>query len=246
MKKIGGPKAQEFPAFTATAGAAIVNEFDTYEDYLDSQITPTDLFYLEDLELARQLVEMGYRSNAEIMSRVDFGQFKEIVESARMAAMQKVPKKHFSSGKDVSGYPFLLALQEREKPVRDGKLATVIFIRDFNSRGHEISGYIDYAERMRTDDLEPVFLHKCRFLPKEFDLSYYNWETKIAISNTTANWQVIAENETGVVLKNKKDRKVLNVNPTAGLPGDNSTRTSINSGEYKQIVIFDHVTRRKL
>jgi hypothetical protein len=30
MKKIGGPKAQEFPAFTATAGAAIVNEFDTY------------------------------------------------------------------------------------------------------------------------------------------------------------------------------------------------------------------------
>ncbi|KAH9546206.1 hypothetical protein CY35_12G082100 [Sphagnum magellanicum] len=124
----------------------------------------------------------------------------------------------------------LQALQEREKPVRDGKLATVIFIRDFNSRGHEISGYIDYAERMRTDDLEPVFLHKCRFLPKEFDLSYYNWETKIAISNTTANWQVIAENETGVILKNKKDRKVLN----------------INSGEYKQIVIFDHVTRRKL
>jgi hypothetical protein len=51
-----------------------------------------------------------YRSNAEIMSRVDFGQFKEIVESARMAAMQKVPKKHFSSGKDVSGYPFLLVI----------------------------------------------------------------------------------------------------------------------------------------
>jgi hypothetical protein len=35
--------------------------------------------------------------------------------------------------------------------------------------GEQISGYIDYAERMRTDDLEPVFL------PKEFDLSYYNW-----------------------------------------------------------------------
>ncbi len=34
-----------------------------YEDYLDSQITPTDLFYLEDLELARQLVEMGCTFN---------------------------------------------------------------------------------------------------------------------------------------------------------------------------------------
>lgn len=39
----------------------------------------------------------------------------------------------------------------------------------------QISGYIDYTERMRTDDLEPVFLHKKRFLPKAFDLSYYNW-----------------------------------------------------------------------
>jgi len=32
-----------------------------YEDYLDSHITKTDLFYLEDVELARQLVELGYR-----------------------------------------------------------------------------------------------------------------------------------------------------------------------------------------
>jgi hypothetical protein len=30
-----------------------------YEDYLDSQITGTDIFYLEDIELARQLVELG-------------------------------------------------------------------------------------------------------------------------------------------------------------------------------------------
>ena len=36
------------------------NEFDeTYEDYLDKQITPTDLYYLEDVELGRQLVEFG-------------------------------------------------------------------------------------------------------------------------------------------------------------------------------------------
>lgn len=31
-----------------------------YEDYLDSQITGTDMYYLEDLELARQLVELGW------------------------------------------------------------------------------------------------------------------------------------------------------------------------------------------
>ena len=34
----------------------IVGEFSSYEDYLDSQISATDLYYLEDEDLARQLV----------------------------------------------------------------------------------------------------------------------------------------------------------------------------------------------
>ena len=31
----------------------------SYEDYLDNQITATDIYYLEDVELARSLVELG-------------------------------------------------------------------------------------------------------------------------------------------------------------------------------------------
>ena len=45
----------------------IVTEFNTYEDFLDSQITSLDLYYLEDEELARQLVELGYRGNTGFM-----------------------------------------------------------------------------------------------------------------------------------------------------------------------------------
>ncbi len=30
-----------------------------YEDYLDSLVTAVDLFYLEDMALARQLIEFG-------------------------------------------------------------------------------------------------------------------------------------------------------------------------------------------
>lgn len=30
-----------------------LDQFKTYEDYLDHHITPEDLFYLEDIELAR-------------------------------------------------------------------------------------------------------------------------------------------------------------------------------------------------
>jgi hypothetical protein len=42
-----------------TGAAARIHHAHRYEDYLDSQITGTDMYYLEDLELARQLVELG-------------------------------------------------------------------------------------------------------------------------------------------------------------------------------------------
>jgi hypothetical protein len=42
----------------ASCGRAVCR----YEDYLDKQITSTDVYYLEDIELARQLVELGYVS----------------------------------------------------------------------------------------------------------------------------------------------------------------------------------------
>jgi hypothetical protein len=48
-------------------------------------------------------------------------------------------------------------LAEREELVRSGKLTTIIFIRDFNNKGQEISGYIDLAHRMRTEDFVPIF-----------------------------------------------------------------------------------------
>jgi hypothetical protein len=49
-----------------------VERFDTYEDYLDSQLTPADLGYLEDEEMARQLVELGYRGLGDTIRREVF------------------------------------------------------------------------------------------------------------------------------------------------------------------------------
>ena len=41
----------------------------------------------------------------------------------------------------------LKALQQREESVRNGKLTTIVFIRDKNAKGQEVSGYIDYGHR---------------------------------------------------------------------------------------------------
>jgi len=43
-------------------------------------------------------------------------------------------------------------------------------------------------------------------------------------------WQVIADDSLGLLFRNKRDRKVMNVDPKA-VPGDNSTRTQLETVE---------------
>lgn len=84
-----------------------------------------------------------------------------------------------------------------------------------------------------------------KLLPKPSDLSYYNWETQLSTSNSTPLYQVIADSAQGLLFKNKRDRKIVNVNPETD-PGDNTTRTELATKEYIQVVFYDHSTRRRL
>lgn len=56
--------------------------------------------------------------------------------------------------------------------------------------------------------------------------------------------QVVADDVSGLQFKCKRDRKVVSVDP-ARPPGDNSCRTELGAHEYTQVVLFDHVTRRR-
>ncbi|XP_041956003.1 cilia- and flagella-associated protein 299 isoform X2 [Alosa sapidissima] len=68
----------------AAALDSIVTEFHSYEDFLDSQITSLDLYYLEDEELARHLVELGYRGSGEVLKREEFETRKAAAEASRL------------------------------------------------------------------------------------------------------------------------------------------------------------------
>jgi hypothetical protein len=103
-----------------------------------------------------------------------------------------------SFGKNVEDSPLLAALAEREEKNRNGKLMvrfvavrarllttprqTIVFIRDRNAAGQEVSGYIDFAHRLKVDDFEAYFGRKKRLLPRPSDLSFYNWETLVRLS----------------------------------------------------------------
>ncbi|XP_078399971.1 cilia- and flagella-associated protein 299 isoform X2 [Cetorhinus maximus] len=237
----------------------IVNDFETYESFLDSQITSLDLYYLEDEELARQLVELGYRGSGEMLKREEFEMRKVAAEAARLA--KKSQKKVLASaGKDLKDN-FLIALAEREEANRSGKmtvstqstsalhilkkmLSSIIFIRDYNSHGQEISGYIDYSHRLKTEQFEGHFGGKKKLLPRSTDLSFYNWDTQSCTYNSSPYFQVITDNASGLLFKSKRDRKTIHVDPKVS-PGDNTTRSLIETNLYVQVVIYDHITRRK-
>ena len=155
------------------------------------------------------------------------------------------PKRLASAICDLRHSPFLQELANREELVRSGKLTTIIFIRHFNGKKQEISGYSDYAQRLRTDDFAAVFEGKRLLLPRPSDLSYYNWDTQLSTSNSTPYYQVIADSGHGLLFKNKRDRKLINVNPEAN-PGENTARIELKTPEYTQVVLYDHSTRRKL
>ena len=60
----------------------------------------------------------------------------------------------------------LAALAQREEALRSGKLTTIVYVRHTNGAGQEVSGYIDIADRLKTENLEAVFAGKRLLIPK--------------------------------------------------------------------------------
>lgn len=214
-----------------------LDKYATYEDYLDDHITKTDLFYLEDRDLARQLVELGHHARGgELLSRETFEEKKAAAEEAKkkgnkektkaLAHTEVPPEKY-------RGDPFLEALEKRESDILNGRLMSIIFVRA-KPKNNEISGYIDLEHRLKTEDFRPYFEGKKKLYPKTTDLSYYNWNTGVCVSNDSPNFKVDANSGMqGLLFRNKRDRKVINVDPNKK-QDDVMTREEIDlkSGKY--------------
>lgn len=89
-----------------------LERFDNYEGYLDSQITATDMYYLEDESMARALVELGYRGGGEVLKKSEFEQRKKAEREKHQHQTNEL-KKLASANCDLTQYPFLQALANR-------------------------------------------------------------------------------------------------------------------------------------
>ena len=83
----------------------------------------------------------------------------------------------------------LQALAARELAVREGRLATLIFLRSSNSRGQEVSAFIDYAQRLADGGID-AFFAASKLEPQADDLSYYNWTTRTARVTASSSFEV--------------------------------------------------------
>mmetsp|Transcript_11963 Transcript_11963/g.17698 ORF Transcript_11963/g.17698 Transcript_11963/m.17698 type:complete len:238 (-) Transcript_11963:395-1108(-) len=215
-------------------------EHESYEDYLDEQITTTDMHYLQDRGMARQIYELEYHKWGG-MSREEFEQAKKDKETrpCNEDDCEHVKKSRTDTKniRDFSEDSVLLSMAEREDMIRKGVSTPIIFLRSINANGHEVSAYIDVTQRMKEANFDQYFTKKKRFLPKHGDLSYYNWQTGVHVNTHSAHFEVISSSDR-LFFKSKVNGKVISVDPRVDA-SENVNGKELISHDESHAVIFD-------
>ncbi|XP_012138902.1 cilia- and flagella-associated protein 299-like [Megachile rotundata] len=217
-------------------------QFGNYEEYLDSLITFVDLGYLGNLNIARELAELGYRSTGETLSREAFYKRLKAVKDLLFPIYRPYV---LTSELITPANSVMQELALREHLNRLKIISTIIFIRNFTRLQFEISGYIDYCERLEKEDWLPYFEGKKIIWPRANDLAYYHWRTGKTCLNETSNYQPIIDPKHGLQFKHCVDRHLINVDPGAPSPGVYTTRVRAHCKEYKHVILYDHIIRSK-
>ena len=89
-------------------------------------------------------------------------------------------------------------------------MTCILFIRDCKDHKNEKSAYIDLAHRFKLEDFREI-----------------DWMTGVAIINESPNFRTQADGKEGLLFRNKRDRKMIDVNPNVDDHGDFTTRKEI-------------------
>lgn len=232
----------------ALLGTQIYNDrdllkFQNYDDYLDSLVTDDDYFYLKNKKIAREIVKLGYRSKQETLSKLTFNKRQEIVHNLEYP----IYKPYILHSELITPINFLqmeLAIREREN--RLGHISTIIFLRYYIKSQIEISGYIDYAYRLEIENWLSFFHGEKKLQINHNDLGYYHGKRRKTILNKTKNYQPIIDGRKNFYFKNIHDRHFIYINPNISFPGIGTYRKIIHSQGYEDIVLYDHILRKKL
>lgn len=211
-------------------------QYSTYEDYLDSFITPRDLFHLRSKSISRSIIELGYHTPGTL-ERDDF--YKRSQRVARYLYLLQNPLALCSENIEPED-SLLQALALRENANRIGELYTIIFMRFVGKSQSQISGYIDYCHRLKTEDWKPFFENSKKIMPRKSDLSYFDWKSGHSITNVSPNFIPMIDGENGAVFQCVHDGEIIYVDPNLTFESD-VNRVIIHSDVYGRVVFYDHV-----
>lgn len=220
-------------------------DFQNYEEYLDSLVSPIDIYYLQSSKIARQLAELGYRCTGEVLNKKSFYRRLRIVKNL----LFPVHRPYVLTCEYVTPVGRLMEeLGLRERHNRLGILSTIVFIRHFATklRQFEESAYIDFGDRLESENWLPYYRGEKKLSPHKRDLAYQHWRTGRMCLNESRNYVPIVDPKRGLMFKNIHDRQVIIVDPIAASPGVQTTRVRIHCPFYEHVILYDHVIRSKI
>ncbi|CAG0904948.1 unnamed protein product, partial [Darwinula stevensoni] len=211
-----------------------VQMFESYEEYLDSQVTPLDVFLLQDRELARKMVELGYRGTGDIMTRRDF--LAQLEPRERRSRAEGVGRREAEAGESgsLSG-----EIARRE----EANLAGKINLLTWGGTGQVRRTIGEAHDRLNADGgLGPGKT----VVPRWSDLSYLCWDTGEMKVNASGNFAFAwRPPEARLRLRNRHDGALLSLDPREK-EGERVERHEMPAGGvpgYEQVVFFDYHVR---
>jgi len=125
-----------------------IDNYATYEEYLDAHISDQDMFFLQDRSMARRIFEMLLEGSAGL-SRDKFLQFKEAQKQTVMEEEEESIEVMPDLGTiRQKGNPLLSAIWEHIDAIEAKELTPILFIRMKSNNGSEVSAFIDVADRI--------------------------------------------------------------------------------------------------
>ena len=130
----------------------VVDLYNTYEEYLNIFITEDDMLYLAEEEVARLIVELGYRSSGTL-SREKFFQTKAELSAARNinskqdmeSGEQEADNKEASqqdAEADDNQDVLLEVIKSRFSTNLDNTVNTILFLSVDQDNGIEVCGFL--------------------------------------------------------------------------------------------------------
>ena len=116
----------------------VVDRFETYEDYLDTFITEDDMIFLGEEEIARIVVELGYRSSATLTRQKFFQTKAELAAARNISGKQQEVEVETKVEAEAEPAGLLQVIRERFPGNLNNSLNTILFLSRAPDDGLEV------------------------------------------------------------------------------------------------------------